>query len=130
MKITDDKLPILQDLETAVVDVWRVNPTMSDHVALRAYETAFQLYRAELRGRTPKPHVLSGLDAATFEAVRLVCEIRLGRGPEPADGSKPTASTPVDILVDCLRELGKSVERHTHLEGRQGYLTFIDHFLE
>jgi hypothetical protein len=31
--------------------------------------------------------------------------------------------------VDCLRELVKSVERHTKIDGRQGYLTFIDGFL-
>ena len=49
MKITDDKLVILQNLEFSVVTVWRNYSDMSDYAALRAYEAAFQIYRAEWR---------------------------------------------------------------------------------
>ncbi len=44
MKWTDDNLDILQNLEFSVVEVWRANREMSDYSALRAYESAFQLY--------------------------------------------------------------------------------------
>lgn len=107
------------------------NREMSDYAALRAYETAFQFYRAELRGHVPKPHNLTGLDARAFEAVKAICEFRLGRGNAPIPGPVRAEMTPVPLekLVDCLRELGRSVERHTKVSGRQGYLTFIDQFL-
>jgi len=36
---------------------------------------------------------------------------------------------PLEKIVDCLRELAKSVARHTNQSGRQGYLNFIDRFL-
>jgi hypothetical protein len=129
MKWTDDKLDILQNLEFSVAEVWRGDPTMSDYSALRAYEAAFQLYKAELRGHPPKPPSLTGLDKETFEAVKAMCEFRLGRGTGPIGDAPSITPISVELLVECLRELGKSVERHTKLGGRQGYLTFIDKFL-
>ena len=86
MKCTDDNLDILQNLEFSVVEIWRANREMSDYSALRAYESAFQLYRAELRGHQPKAPGLTGLDAAAFAAVKAVCEFRLGRGNNPVSG--------------------------------------------
>ncbi len=87
MKITDDKIDILQNLEFSIAQIWRAHPEITDYTALRAYEAAFQNYRAESRGHTPKPHGLSGLDAAAFEAVKEMCEFRLGHrlsGPLPS----------------------------------------------
>ena len=129
MKITDDKLDILQNLEFSIVGIWRAHPKMSDYTALRAYEAAFQTYRAEMRGHAPKPPGLSGLDAAAFEAVNAVCEFRLGRNPDLMPDGESIIPISLQLLLDCLRELVKSVERHTKTDGRQGYLTFIDEFL-
>ena len=129
MKWTDDKLDILQNLEFSVVEVWREHPEMTDYAALRGYEAALQLYRAEQRGHTPKTPDLKGLDAAAFEALKAMCEFRLGRGPCPAPGPESIPPIPLETLLDCLRELSKSVERHTKRGGRQGYLNFIDQFL-
>ena len=127
--MTDDKLDILQNLEYSIVEIWRSHPEMSDYTALRAYEAAFQTFRAELRGHVPKPPGLTGIDAAAFEAVEAMCEFRLGRRPSPVAGTETVPPIPVQLLVNCLRELCRSVERHTKAEGRQGYLTFIDGFL-
>ena len=127
--MTDDKLDILQNLEFSIVSVWRAHPEMSDYTALRAYEAAFQTYRAEMRGHTPKPAGLSGLDAEAFEAVKAICEFRLGREPSPIPGGESVPPISLELLLDCLRELVRFVERHTKIDGRQGYLTFIDGFL-
>lgn len=129
MKWTDDKLDILQNLEFSIAEVWRGNPEMTDYSAQRAYDAVFQIYRAERRGHAPKAPDLKGIDAAAFEAVKAMCEFRLGRGPCPMSGPESVPAIPLELLLDCLRELSKSVERHTKLGGRQGYLTFIDQFL-
>ena len=129
MKWTEDKLDVLHNLEFSIVTVWRAHPEMTDYVAQRAYEAAFQLYRAEMRGHIPKTTALSGLDAVAFDALKGMCEFRLGRGPCPLSGPETVSAIATEQLVECLRELGKSVERHTLLGGRQGYLTFIDGFL-
>ena len=129
MKWTDDHLDVLQNLEFSVVEIWHANREMSDYSALRAYESAFQLYRAELRGHQPKAPGLTELGAAAFAAVKAMCEFRLGRRNSPVSGVEGVPPVPLEKLVDCLRELAKSVERHTQSGGRRGYLTFIDRFL-
>ncbi len=129
MKWDDRNLDILQNLEFAVVEVWRGHPDITDYVAQRAYEAAFELYRAEARGHPPKPPQLTGLDRTVFDALTAICEFRLGRRAAPDAGPPGLPPVPVTQLVDCLRELKKSVERHTKLQGRQGYLRFIDGFL-
>ena len=129
MKWTNDKLDVLQNLEFSIVEIWRASPEMTDYSALRAYEAVFQTYRAELRGHAPKAADLNGLDGEALMALRAMCEFRLGRGPASVAGPESIPPIPLQLLVDCLRELGKSVERHTNAGGRQGYLNFIDQFL-
>ncbi len=129
MKWTEDKLPILQNLEFSVLEVWRANPEMTDYAALRAYETAFQFYRGEFRGRATNLPELKGHDAAAFEALKVMCEFRLGRANGPSISPDIIPPIPLELLMDCLRELGKSVQRHTKLGGRQGYLTFIARYM-
>ena len=128
MEISEDKLGVLQNLEFSVATVWRTHREMSDYTALRAYEAAFQTYRAELRGHVPKPSGLTGLDLTTFESVKAVCEFRLGRGTL-GDGPETAPPVSLELLIDCLRELARSTERHTKAGGKQGYLTFINQFL-
>ena len=128
MSYSEKNLDVLQNLEFAIVEVWRAHPEMTDFTAQNAYETACQLYRAEQRGHTPKTVVLTGLDAIAFEAVKQICEARLGRSSEFLK-NVPIEPIPVETLVDCLRTLSRSVERHTKISGRQGYLGFIDKFL-
>lgn len=134
MKWQEEHLDVLQNLESAIVEVWRANPEMTDYSALRAYESARQCYRAELRGQPPKPPALTGLDAVAFTALKQMCEFRLGRHPAPPSADDPALPPlpplPLEKLLACLQELGKSVERHTRSGGRQGYLQFIDRFLK
>ncbi len=129
MKWTDEDLSVLQNLEFSVAQVWRAHPEMSDYAALRAYEAAFKFYREQARGHVPKPPTLTGLDGTTCEAVMAMCEFRLGRRAGPSEELAGIAPVPLEKMVEYLRELGKSVERHTRVSGRQGYLTFIDEFL-
>ena len=129
MKWDDEDLAVLQNLEFGVAQVWRAHPEMTDYAALRAYEAAFKLYRDQARGHTAKQPALTGLDGAAFEAVIAMCEWRLGRRAGPVEGLPATAPIPLDKLVSYLRELAKSVGRHTQMGGRQGYLTFIDKYV-
>ena len=131
MKFAEENLDILQNLEFSIVTVWRAHPEMTDYVALRAYEAARQYYRAEARGKPANPPVLTELDATAFEALKAMCEFRLGRDPgPPSEPEIPVTPIPVEKLIACLQELAKSVERHTRSGGRQGYLKFIDGFLK
>ena len=125
----DDYMDVLQNLEFAVVTVWRQHREMTDYAATRAYEAAFECYRAEARGQQPKSPTLAGLDAEAFKSLKAVCEFRLGRNADLVDGEEKISPVPVGKLVDCLRELKKSAARHTKSGGRQGYLTFVDQYV-
>lgn len=129
MPIHEDYSDILQNIEAVVIATFRKNPGMTDYVALRAYEAAYQRYRAEQRGHAPKPHGLSGLDVTTYEAVSAICEFRLGRDPGPDPGGPPVEPISAEEIVACLRRLTRSVKLHTERAGRQGYVTYVAHFL-
>jgi hypothetical protein len=129
MNLEPKNIDVLQNLEFAVLNVWREHREMTDYVAARAYEAAFEHYRAEARGLQPKTCKLTGLDHEVFEAVKDMCELRLGRSSEDKSEGQQRPPIPVPELVDCLRQLRKSVEHHTKSSGRQGYLTFVARFV-
>ena len=104
-----------------------------DHSAMvHAAPPIFKIirYRAESRGHPSKPANFSGLEASAFAAVTAVCEFRVGRGESPMAGLEKMPQVSLEMIQGCLRKLAESVERHTKLEGRQGYLTFIHGFLK
>ena len=47
----------------------------------------------------------------------------------PMSALAPVTPVSLETLIACLQELTKSAERHTRHGGRQGYLQFIDGFL-
>jgi hypothetical protein len=49
MKWQEENLDVLQNLEFAIVEVWRANPEMTDYSARRAYEAARQRAGLETR---------------------------------------------------------------------------------
>ncbi len=127
----DEDLPALRSLEATLLGFWSGHAEMNDYTAGRAYDAAYQLHRARLRGREPKPPTLNGLDLDTFNAVREVCEKLLASGVDPVKGI-PKGNTdplPLEKLVEYLSELKHSVERHTQLGGRCGYLEFVRSFI-
>lgn len=128
MEPSDESIDLLQNLEFSIATMWRAHPEMNDYTGLRAYEAAIRHYRDEERGHTPKPPALSGLDAITFDSLKEMCEFRLGRGGSSGE-ELPIQPVSLEKLVAALRKLAKSVERHTRMDGKQGYLTFIDGFL-
>ena len=131
MTLKDEDLPALRALESTLLRIWSDRPEMNDYTAGRAYDAAHQLYRARLRGREPRPPALNGLDLDVFNAVREVCEKLLASGADPVKGMPNGNTNPVNVekLVEYLRELVNSVERHTKIGGRCGYLHFVRSFV-
>ena len=131
MKWKEADLPALRELEATVLSLRKARTDMNDYTAGRAYEAAHQFYRARLRGHEPKPVTLDGLDREVFDAVQKICEKLLTTGAAPVKGTTDGNTDPLTLekLVECLRELARSVERHTKLGGRCGYLTFLQRFI-
>ena len=127
MNPIEDYQDVLQNTEFAVVDVWRTNRAMTNYTVMRAYDAALTHYTALAREHTPKPSNLTGLDAMLFEAVKGICEWRLGHSSNKEETQ--VEAIPVEDLIACLRRLRKSVDHWTKEGGRQGYLQFIEQFL-
>ena len=127
MNPVDDYQDVLQNIEAAVVVVWKQNPTMSNYVAMAAYDAAIKYYRALDDQQTPKPVNLTGLDAKVFEVVKEMCEWRTGRSPGSALGE--VTPLPLEDMVACLRKLRKSVDFWTKRGGRQGYMQYIEQYV-
>lgn len=125
-------LPALRELESTVLEIWTQHPEMNDYHAGRAYEAAYQHFRAQQCGqREPKPPALTGPDLDMFKAVQKIGEKLLTKGATPVKGMPNGDTNPINLdkLLEYLRELTRSVERHTKLGGRFGYLEFMRSFI-
>jgi len=131
----DDKfMDVLQNLELAVIRVWRAHPELSDYAVMRAYDAAIAHYQATARGTVPKPDNLTDLDAEVFGAVQGVCEWRLGHRAFEGDDDAATVAAvePIAVadLVACLKKLRRSVDRWNRTGGRQGYLQLVGQYVQ
>jgi hypothetical protein len=121
-------IDVMQNIEFAVVQVWKEHRNLTNYNVMRAYDAAIDYYRAEARGQTPKPVNLVGIEATLWDHFLPMCEWRLGRQTDPKEEG-PTPISP-DEMVSCLRKLRKSVDFWTKQGGRQGYLQYIEQFIK
>ncbi len=124
----DEHLDILQNIEFAIVSVYRRNRNLTDHNVDMALEALLKKYRVK---KTFPPQ--SPLTLEVFEAAQSMCDWRLGEA-DLEDDSGLTSDLPLEpvsreIIVACLQRLRKSVRTWTKQGGRQGYLNYIDQFL-
>jgi hypothetical protein len=121
---------LLQNLEFAIVTARQRHPELSDYGMQRGFEAALAHYRAQARGREPKPANLTGAEAAAYDLLIHTCEWRLGhRKPGEAEKANPPWAElepiPLPALIEGLQRLRKSVEFWTREAGPRGYLNFV-----
>jgi hypothetical protein len=130
LALEDAHLDVLQNLEFAIVSVYRKQSALRDVEVMRALDALIDVYRAEARGHTPKDINLPEPERTVFQRTKEMCALRLGRQEAvtrvhvPFEGEK----TVQDILA-CLRKIRKSVERWNKRGGQQGYLHFVREFV-
>jgi hypothetical protein len=133
MRIEEEHLDVLQNIESVVARTYRLNRQMTDYDALRVYEALIKAYTAEQSGREAKPGYQSELEARLFDDIHSICEWRLGHGAMPGadEDVTPGGIQTIDAqtLIVCLKRLVKSVNRWNKHGGRQGYLDFMTQFV-
>lgn len=124
---------VLHNIETALVDVYREEPKMTDHAALYAVETLIKVYQAELQGRTAALPQFQPFEQEAFDRVKVMSDWRLGREElvdqqeNPVDlGMEP--KTPEELIA-CLKRIKKSIEFWQKRGGRRAYFEFVTRFL-
>ena len=130
----DQYLDVLQNIEVAILGVYHEHPDLTDSMVDAALEGLVRLYTAEQRGRVAPRLSLSDRSQQVFDAVKSVCEWRLGRQEFIVGGDEDKKDVPlesvktVDEIILCLKRLRKSVKLWTTDYGRQGYLNYIAQF--
>ncbi|HEX8363185.1 MAG TPA: hypothetical protein VF613_23890 [Longimicrobium sp.] len=119
---------VLQNIESAIIRLYRADPALVDYEVDGGLESLTAAYTAEMQGREPRGAPSDPNRRRVFEAVRQVCEWRLGRAALPGAGAVPEPIG-TDEIVACLKRLRKSVQRWTKRGGRQGYLSFVGQYV-
>ena len=130
MQVEDEYLDVLQNLEWAIVNEFRQDRSILDLDARDAANALVRRYEAEAESRIATGAPLSERAERIFEAVRSMCEWRLGLGPAP-DQSPSDLDPTVTVaeLVLCLKRIRKSIDRWNKRNGRQGYLEFVAEYV-
>jgi hypothetical protein len=131
MKFEDEYLDVLQNIEFAIISVYREHSDLRDYAVMRALDALIECYRAESRGHAPKQFNLPEKEALIFQRTKDLCEFRLGRGGLGTEAEiLPTRDKTVDEILACLRRIRKSVDRWNKHGGPQGYLKFASQFIK
>jgi hypothetical protein len=131
MKIEDEHLDVLQNIEAIIVTIYRGHPEMTDYDVDKALAVLIPTYR---NGVTGKPLIkpAGNLSILVYEQVATICNWRLGRSSLLNKKGKPLPMPPplsTETIILCLKRLRKSVATWSKQGGRQGYLTYISQFL-
>lgn len=131
----DKYLDVLQNIESGIVSVFRKHPEMTDWDAQNAVEGLVRTYQAEGRQRRAPVLRLAPLAQETFDAVRVMCEWRLGRreavhtDDEGKSDDIPMRTVTLDEMIACLKRIRSSIELWNKEGGRRGYLNFVSQFV-
>ncbi|HXB74496.1 MAG TPA: hypothetical protein VNY05_40045 [Candidatus Acidoferrales bacterium] len=133
MRVEDEYLDVLQNIEFAIVNEFRNDGSILDLEAADAVSALIRVYEAEAESRGAPNRPLSDRARRIFESVRRMCEWRLGRGTLPGPGPDgPGELKPLNAaeLVLCLKRIRKSIDRWNKVGGRQGYLRFVADYVK
>ena len=124
---------VLQNLEFALVQVYREYEEMTDWEAETAVSSLIRTYTAEERGRKPPNLRLKPLAQEAYDNVQAMCEFRLGRSEMEEESGKvvdlPIEPIAVSDLILCLKRIRKSIQLWHKEGGRRGYFEFVAQFL-
>jgi hypothetical protein len=131
MTFEEEYEDVLQNIEFAIVSVYRQEPALLDYDVEKALNSLGRSYR---QGEAPPPpEGFNDLQKAVYIHVKAICDLRIGEGSlsdeegEAVDILLETV-TPEEIVA-CLKRIQKSVQTWTKQGGRQGYLKFVDGFI-
>ena len=134
MDVEEEYLDVLQNIEFAIMSVYRDNPLLVDFDVEAAINALISLYHAQSQNHEARRPNLNERATLVYERVKGMCDWRLGReellSAEMRErGSKPEPVT-LDVIAACLKRVRKSVQRWNKEGGRQGYLTFVGRFVQ
>lgn len=135
MKVEDEYLNVLMNIELAVLCTYHENSEMRDYDAEVVINTLIRSYTAQNRNKSFVMPNMPDERAALFDQVFAICELVLSGFTNlvKEDGTPihlpDMPDVPVDVLILCLKRIRKSIKLWTKRNGPQGYLTFLNETL-
>lgn len=133
MSFEDKYLDVLHNIESTIVMYYREHTDLIDAETEAALESLIKYYNASSKGFSSSSQQPTGNSAGLFDALKVVCDWRLGREALPVTdkkGNPALVNLDIEILtpsqiVACLKRIKSSVKLWTKKGGRWGYLNFI-----
>jgi metal-dependent amidase/aminoacylase/carboxypeptidase family protein len=117
---------VLQNIEFMIAQHYHNYPETIDAHVEKVVQALISTYSAEMQNRpSPKLHLTEN-QQALYDAVKSICDWRLGQDTEN-DEQPPLTS--LEVMIACLKRIRKSITFWTKSGGRQGYLNFVKPFL-
>ena len=133
INVEEDYLDILQNIEFAIMSVYRDNLLLVDFDVEAAINALISLYHAQSQNHKARRTNLNEHATLVYERVQAMCDWRLGREDfvtaDESENLPPPEPVTLDVIVACLKRIRKSVQRWNKEGGRQGYLTFVGRFV-
>jgi hypothetical protein len=130
MSIEEEYQDVLQNIESAIVGVYREQSQLTDYQVDTALEALGRTYLREQTGGAP---VLpkNALAKAVYERVKAMCDWRMGREHLVDEEGQPLNMEPlaVEVILACLKRVRKSVNYWNKQSGMTGYLDYVSQFL-
>jgi len=138
MDLPDKQMDILHAIESSIVDLYRNYPQLKDKEVRKALEKLIKRFRALATGRAViEPKCSSEIEEVLFRNIETALEVkRSSMGGSPSEkpkslfGRKSKQATPDEFFLASLRKVEKSVGKWTKRGGEQGYLNFIQGYVE
>jgi hypothetical protein len=128
----DKYLDVLQNIEMAIVSVYREHDDLLDYDVDKVLNLLWTEYKNEKISKTTPMPSLNANAQMVYHRVKEMCEWRLGRRKEKTRGwfkAQPQPNS-LDEIMTCLKRIRKSVDLWNKQGGRQGYLYFIDNNID
>lgn len=133
MNVEEENTDILQNIEFAIVRVYHENLMLVDFDVENALSALISTYGAQMKNLEPRVPNLNERARKVYDAVKVMCDWRLGRESMTDVSGNPVEQGPepvgLEVISACLKRVRRSVQRWNKEGGRQGYLTFIQRFI-
>lgn len=133
MQLDSDYLDFLQNMESAVVRVYKSNPALRDPDVIKAYDRLIKFYQRKKKHLPEMDLAPSGAAGEVYGAVFLMCEWRRVKEPGETfeiEGIEGTGgNVPLPVVVRSLEKLLKSANRWHKKDGVRGYLHLTSNFI-
>jgi len=130
----EDYLDVLQNIEFAIVSVYREQPGLLDFEVEKALTALIRAYEAQNLPRPFTAPALPPVPQAIHERVQAMCDWRLGRAGPPNSltnaGGPLLRSLSLAEIIACLKRIRKSLQKWSQRDGRQGYVRFVSEFVK